>query len=71
MKSELFLTFYIYHEKKINEGKAKFTAFDRAKERIRDQIKYYDDDDIEEIEEKKAKPDTYFSLTLLEEAFKI
>jgi hypothetical protein len=26
-------------EKEINEGKAKFTAFDRAKERIRDQIK--------------------------------
>ena len=26
-------------EKKINEGKAKFTAFDRTKERIRDQIK--------------------------------
>ena len=26
-------------EKEINEGKAKFTIFDRAKERIRDQIK--------------------------------
>ena len=26
-------------EKEINEGKAKFTAFDPAKERIRDQIK--------------------------------
>ena len=26
-------------EKEINEGKAKFTAFDRAKERIRDQTK--------------------------------
>ncbi|MEX1349052.1 MAG: addiction module protein [Desulfobacterales bacterium] len=26
-------------EKKINEGKANFTTFDRAKERIRNQIK--------------------------------
>jgi putative addiction module component (TIGR02574 family) len=26
-------------EKEINEGRAKFTSFDRAKERIRDQIK--------------------------------
>jgi putative addiction module component (TIGR02574 family) len=26
-------------EKEINEGKAKFTSFDRAKERIRDQIR--------------------------------
>ena len=26
-------------EKEINEAKAKFTTFDRAKERIRDQIK--------------------------------
>jgi putative addiction module component (TIGR02574 family) len=26
-------------EKEINEGKAKFTSFDKAKERIRDQIK--------------------------------
>ena len=26
-------------EKEINEGKTKFTSFDKAKERIRDQIK--------------------------------
>ena len=26
-------------EKEINEGKAKFTSFDRAKKRIRDQIR--------------------------------
>ena len=26
-------------EKEINEGRAKFTAFDRAKEKIRDQVK--------------------------------
>jgi hypothetical protein len=26
-------------EKEINEGKAKFTSFNKAKERIRDQIK--------------------------------
>jgi len=26
-------------EKEVNEGKAKFTSFDRAKERIRDQVK--------------------------------